>query len=607
MNSKILIYIFGVLLTIGIIVYIATKKKNIIEKVQEERSVLLDQQNEIKIQLETEQKEREEEEKRNLEIYQKQKEQEERTQLLKAQMQRDKEEEIRRLEELSLKMYNLQKKADEINKKLEEEKRLKDEEDRRLLELAQLKLEEEKRKEIERLRNEAENKRIIEEENRRILEEKEKQRLARIQSIREGEERIQLLKAQRQREEEEKIRLKEQQRIEQQNLIQKQKVEAYNELLKESEQLATIINNYPFITDTIFENIINIMKNKNRLNEIVKTFNILLYLRENGIPQYNNYEVDYEFNYILISKIIGKKCFGMSCTLNKPYYFRDNTNFNRILYKNSIDIYSFYNLDSFWKTLENSKKYLITNGQLGVFSFFCNWFLDKNNETSEFAEYTKDSRDINRFLLYPDKFIAQNSPEIVTKSIQTVKLINNAFLKVNPLPVDIIVYRGVGYDMYDILESSRINEFLEFPLFTSTSWSKETAKDFTGRNNMLVLKRFEDSNQYWIPNLNDCVECCLMKIYVPKGSLFFIPPQWRTEHEIIFNRYAKFKLIKVEDEVTNGKNSIKPEIDKDKYKVDCENNTLKLRTYILEFIGYNEKALAEFDRKYISNETFIYL
>jgi hypothetical protein len=606
MNSKILIYIFGFLLTIGIIVYIATKKKNIIEKVQEERSVLLDQQNEIKIQLETEQKEREEEEKRNLEIYHKQKEQEERTQLLKAQIQRDKEEEIRRLEELSLKMYNLQKKADEINKKLEEEKRLKDEEDRRLLELAQLKLEEEKRKEIERLRNEAENKRIIEEENRRILEEKEKQRLARIQSLREEEERIQLLKAQRQREEEEKIRLKEQQRIEQQNLIQKQKVEAYNELLKESEQLATIINNYPFITDTIFENIINIMKNKNRLNEIVKTFNILLYLRENGIPQYNNYEVDYEFNYILISKIIGKKCFGISCTLNKPYYFKDNTNFNRILYENSIDIDSFYSLDSVWKILENSKKYLITNGQLGDFSIFCNWFLDKNNETPEFAEYTKDSRDINRFLLYPDKFIAQNSPEIVTKSIQTVKLINNAFLKVNPLPVDIIVYRGVGYDMYDILESSRINEFLEFPLFTSTSWSKEKAKYFTGRLNNLVLKRFEDSNQYWIPNLNDCVECCLMKIYVPKGSLFFIPPQWRTEHEIIFNRYAKFKLIKIEDEVTGGKGSI-TDIDKDKYKVDCENNTLKLRTYILEFIGYNEQALAEFDRKYISNETFIYL
>ena len=101
-----------------------------------------------------------------------------------------------------------------------------------------------------------------------------------------------------------------------------------------------------------------------------------------------------------------------------------------------------------------------------------------------------------------------------------------------PAPVDVVLYRGFGYDTFLKVLSKMVDNEVMFSNFISTSWSRTVANNFIGGGGNSKVK----NTRGYIPYMRDCITCCMMKIIVPIT---------RNEKEIIFDRYARFKLINI--------------------------------------------------------------
>lgn len=584
----------------------------------------------------------EELERQQLELEQKQQQEQERLERLQQEELKQKLLEKERLEQELIKKYkSIKKQAEQeltslVRKKREEEqlKRIQLEEE--------IKLKQIKQKELELLQQKQKQEQQLllqrQEEELRLKLEQEKI----VKQQRFEEEQIRLAK-QKQIQEENSKKLEEarqkMERMEQMKLLEKQARErillAQDELLN---NLDTLREDYPILNKLIEiqtrdtkialgkllyeitkEDIL--YKDKKQLESYITNFIhdflILNDIRKYGIPQFDNFEVDLKYNFNILSMITNNKTKWGSripITTIDLNYFNNDDNFYDLL--NPINTYIFKRYNEFMK---ENERFLIKNGNLGKFKIFYDWFSNENNQLEEFIGYVRRSEDINQFLIDPIKFRQNNDIQLINETINTIKQVDIAFSKIPPLPVDIVVYRGIGYDIFNrYFKTVQIGDILRFPNFTSTSWLKEIALRFIGRNNQGILKR--PRLDHLIPNTDDCITCCLQKIYVPKGSLLFIPPQFRNEEELIFNQFANFKLLGFSEELFMKKDSRliseiagiededienekdpekKYELAKQKYRIDCKDKDTKLRIIHLEFVGYDEKALNNFYKTYI--------
>jgi len=451
-------------------------------------------------------------------------------------------------------------------------------------------------------------------ERQRQAEERQAERIREQEAIQRENERQVEMRREQMRQVEERLR--------EQEAIQREQRRQVEERLRAEEarkaerirQIEDFLSNNPIIKDyitkypAIYEYLLSLRTLNNfQIDKFLYKLNIVNDLLEKGVPQFNNYEVDYNFHYNIL--------YNESKSLPDMYPEERITNklghnnipvlilqpdirkLNYIQYLSGIIDKRTYN--RYWKFLKDNERYLNKQGQQGAFSMFYSWFTDPKNESKNFGGYTANSEDINTFLINPVNSKLNQPQETIERVIQTLRNIElSRDTSLKSVPVDILLYRGFGYDSFEKVLSKMKNNEVSFSNFISTSWRKQVAKGFIGGG----VSSKNDRTRGYIPHMRDCIQCCMMNIIVPEGSLVYIPYQGRNEKEIIFDRFARFKLINITyekiEEAGYSLMASNTEISS-RYNIDCKNNPEKLMIYHFLFLGYDDEKRKEFNRLYL--------